>query len=40
MVEGFDRGVRDWVIEYHAQVTPVQRNGRIFISKAGPPILE
>ncbi len=24
-VEGFDRGVRDWVIEYHTQVTPVQK---------------
>jgi hypothetical protein len=25
LVEGFDRGVRDWVIEYHTQVTPVQK---------------
>ena len=25
MVEGFDRGVRDWVIEYHAQVSPVNK---------------
>jgi hypothetical protein len=24
-IEGFDRGVRDWVIEYHAQVTPLQK---------------
>jgi hypothetical protein len=24
-IEGFDRGVRDWVIEYHTQVTPVQK---------------
>lgn len=24
-VEGFDRGVRDWVIEYHTQVTPLQK---------------
>src|SRR5215469_7336334 len=24
-VEGFDRGIRDWVIEYHTQVTPVQK---------------
>ena len=24
-VEEFDRGVRDWVIEYHTQVTPVQK---------------
>lgn len=24
-VEGFDRGLRDWVIEYHTQVTPVQK---------------
>ena len=24
-VDGFDRGVRDWVIEYHTQVTPVQK---------------
>ena len=24
-VEGFDRGVREWVIEYHTQVTPVQK---------------
>jgi len=25
VVEGFDRGVRDWVIEYHTQVTPLQK---------------
>jgi hypothetical protein len=24
-IEGFDRGVRDWVIEYHTQVTPLQK---------------
>jgi hypothetical protein len=24
-IEGFDRGVRDWVIEYHAEVTPLQK---------------
>jgi hypothetical protein len=24
-IEGFDRGLRDWVIEYHTQVTPVQK---------------
>ncbi len=24
-VEGFDKGVRDWVIEYHTQVTPLQK---------------
>jgi hypothetical protein len=24
-VEGFDRGVREWVIEYHTQVTPLQK---------------
>ena len=24
-VNGFDRGVRDWVIEYHTQVTPLQK---------------
>lgn len=24
-IEGFDRGVRDWVIEYHTQITPLQR---------------
>jgi hypothetical protein len=25
VIEGFDRGVRDWVIEYHTQVTPLQK---------------
>lgn len=25
-VEGFDRGVRDWVIEYHTQVPPVHKD--------------
>jgi len=25
-LEGFDRGVRDWVIEYHTQVTPLQKD--------------